>query len=1059
MTMHIFVSCAAAGALTAAAIAATPPAHTNTSGSTLAPPPNGMVRTSPSAYLLAAGTIHTAPGETIDGGVVLVEDGFITSVMSNEMLALADVAWPAGMRRIDLGDAHLYAAFVEPYAEVEAPDPERTAPGAHWNEHVTPERTALDGGGIDGDAAERLRAMGFGAAAIAPEGGVFRGSSALVSLAHEDDDPSAAKPPVYAEGVYHSVGFDTVGWGSRPAAGQVWSYPNSHMGAIAVIRQSLSDADYLAATNDPGPNALLALNEPAPLLIESRRPLTILHAENFLSEFDRQAMFIGTGNEYWRLDAVADTGRPVLAPLNFPDTPDIDSPGEADAAALRDLMHWEQAPTNPWRLLRAGLPVAFTTHELRGKLFDRVRESLKTGLTEDEALAMFTTTPAALLGADEELGKIEAGFRANLLVSTGPVFREKVDLLEIWIDGRRHELKTVSPFDGTWDFTVGDWSMQLEIDGTTVTAREGEGDEVAENKPRKVEIAGDTIKMIIDDEDDGTGAYPVTGTLLADGTIAGHGMDMTGNVFEWTGTRTGAGEAAEYDAVEVAEVPELMGHPFGIQPYDRVPEQPERLVITNAALWTAGPDGNIAAGEIAIRDGIIEYVGRPRNMDHAGAVVIDAQGKHVTPGLIDTHSHTGTFGGGFSANEGGQAVTSEVRIADSVDPGHVNFYRKLAGGTTTSGMLHGSANTIGGQNAVLKNRWGSPGLYDHFFEGAMPGIKFALGENPRAVNFSAGYGRTYPQSRMGVEAQIRERFHAAQAYAAERDASAAEGRPFRRDLELEAIAEILAGERLVHCHSYRQDEVFMLCDVARDFGFTIGTFQHILEGYKVAERIRDHAIGASAFSDWWAFKMEVQDAIPWNGAIMHEVGVNVSFNSDDDSLSRRLNHEAAKAVRYGGLDPAEAIKFLTINPATQLAIAHRVGSLEPGKDADLVLWSGDPLSTLSRVESVWIDGRNYFNLELDAEVSAKSASERERLLRKILEKPKKKDSEDEAEDGGSEATEEAAPQRRRGLLARMHRNSREMHYMQLVEQGHDPLMIKCGACGCLFEAADFAFGH
>ncbi|MEC7351764.1 MAG: amidohydrolase family protein, partial [Planctomycetota bacterium] len=356
-------------------------------------------------------------------------------------------------------------------------------------------------------------------------------------------------------------------------------------------------------------------------------------------------------------------------------------------------------------------------------------------------------------------------------------------------------------------------------------------------------------------------------------------------------------------------------------------------------------------------------------------------GRNVTPGLIDCHSHTGIDGG---VNEGGQNNTAEVRIGDVLNPDDINWYRQLAGGLTAANQLHGSANPIGGQNAVVKLRWGAP-VHRMHIEDAKPGIKFALGEN--VVRPS---GR-YPDTRMGVAAFMEDSFRAASEYRDRHEdylALPVEQRlatmPPRRDLELEALVEVLEGERLIHCHSYRQDEILMLLRTAERWGFTIGTLQHILEGYKVADAIADHGAGASSFSDWWAYKMEVMDAIPYNGAIMAEAGVLVSFNSDSNELARRMNTEAAKAVRYGGLEPHEALKFVTINPARQLRIDDRTGSIEVGKDADLAIWSGDPLSSFSRCEQTWIDGRRYFDLEEDRATIEEVRKTRSMMLAELV---------------------------------------------------------------------------
>ena len=348
--------------------------------------------------------------------------------------------------------------------------------------------------------------------------------------------------------------------------------------------------------------------------------------------------------------------------------------------------------------------------------------------------------------------------------------------------------------------------------------------------------------------------------------------------------------------------------------------------------------------------------------------------------------------------EGTQAVTAEVRIGDVLRSSHIALYRELAGGLTSANVLHGSSNPIGGQNAVIKLRWGAP-PEEMKFKGATPGIKFALGENVKQSNRGDQFTTRYPQTRMGVEQIIRDRFKAALDYEKEWQAYKAVGRergliPPRRDLELETLLEIIRGRRLVHSHSYRQDEILMLIRVADDFGFTIGAFQHVLEGYKVADALARHGAGASTFSDWWAYKFEVMDAIPYNGALMHEQEVVVSFNSDSDELARRLNTEAAKAVKYGGLSEEEALQFVTLNPAKQLGIDDRVGSLEVGKDADFVLWNGHPLSTYTVCEQTWIDGRKYFDREEDLQMRRQIRQERAHLIQKVIQSKQEKEEKD-----------------------------------------------------------------
>lgn len=400
--------------------------------------------------------------------------------------------------------------------------------------------------------------------------------------------------------------------------------------------------------------------------------------------------------------------------------------------------------------------------------------------------------------------------------------------------------------------------------------------------------------------------------------------------------------------------------------------------ITNAKIMTVGPAGTIDKGTILIKGGKITAVGADVAAP-AGATVIDASGRVVTPGLIDAHSHTAIEG---SVNECTNIVTAEVRVADVLNPDDISLYRQLAGGLTSANLLHGSCNSIGGQNATIKLRYGAASGEALLFAGAPPGIKFALGENPKRSSGGGGGARRYPATRMGVEVSLRDAFLEAKAYKKEWDeydaavkaASAkkpAKGAAVvapqapRKNLQMEALKEILEGKRLVHAHSYRADEILMLINVANEMGFKIATFQHVLEGYKVASEIAKHGAGGSTFSDWWAYKMEAYDAIPYNAAIMASHGVLVSLNSDSDELARRLYWEAAKVVRYGGVSEDEAFKMVTINPAKQLGIDKWAGSIEVGKDADLAIFRSHPMAPDTRVEMTLVDGKVLFDRSKD----------------------------------------------------------------------------------------------
>ena len=418
-------------------------------------------------------------------------------------------------------------------------------------------------------------------------------------------------------------------------------------------------------------------------------------------------------------------------------------------------------------------------------------------------------------------------------------------------------------------------------------------------------------------------------------------------------------------------------------------------VIQNATILTI-TKGTINNGSVLIRDGKIAEVGE-KVMVPPGAKVIDAAGEYVMPGIIDCHSHIAAD----SINEGSVSVSSMVGIEDVLNPDDIAIYRALAGGVTTANILHGSANSIGGKCTVIKLRWGKD-AHDMIFEGALPGIKFALGENPKRAGNPTGFrigagnvqGR-YPATRMGVEDVIREAFNEAKAYQQswkDYNAKVARGEqaiPPRRDLKLEPLVEVMEGKRLIHAHCYRADEILMLLRVADDYGFKIRTLQHALEGYKVAKEIAAHGAGASTFSDWWAYKLEAFDAIPYNAALMTRKGIVVSINSDSDELMRHLNDEAAKTMKYGGLSETEALSMITINPAKQLMIDNRVGSVEVGKDADLAIFDKHPLSNYAKVDKVFIDGQVYFDRASDLAERPVREAEKKKLLETDKEDQKK----------------------------------------------------------------------
>jgi imidazolonepropionase-like amidohydrolase len=413
--------------------------------------------------------------------------------------------------------------------------------------------------------------------------------------------------------------------------------------------------------------------------------------------------------------------------------------------------------------------------------------------------------------------------------------------------------------------------------------------------------------------------------------------------------------------------------------YDSLPKA-ETLLIRNATVWTNEKEGILTEADVVVSKGKIVALGKKLSASAYGANVreIDATGKHLTAGIIDEHSHIAISRG---VNEGSRSITAEVRIGDALNPDDVNIYRQLAGGVTSSNLLHGSANSIGGQAQLIKLRWGLANPEALKFEGAPGFIKFALGENVKQSNWGDRQTIRFPQTRMGVEQVMMDGFLRAKAYEEARKTNVA---GTRRDLTLETLNEIRNNQRFITCHSYVQSEINMLMKVGDSVGFKVNTFTHILEGYKVADKMKAHGANASTFADWWAYKMEVADAIPHNAGLMTQVGVNVAINSDDAEMARRLNQEAAKSVMYTGMSEEEAFKMVTLNPAKMLRVDHRVGSVKVGKDADIVLWNGHPLSIYTKAEMTLVDGIVYFDANREAARLKQQAAERQRLIEKMI---------------------------------------------------------------------------
>ena len=998
-------------------------------------PIEGLRDASPRVHAITGARIVTSPGAVIEHGTLILRDGVVAAVGAE-----ADVKIPTDARLWPADGKTIYAGFIEPLSDVHLPAALKTvAPVAggvrggggggrggivaaapveaiasaavarSWNPRVTPERDVSKVLVADDRGATALRELGFAMAAVTPGRGIFRGESALVNLSGRSPNATLVRAHVAQHVAFELNTFREGG------------YPTSLMGCIALIRQTLLDTQWLQAARvaykkNPGAerpeeNASLHalvdyVTAAKPIVIEAQDELDVMRAQKIADEFKLKLVLRSRGTDYRVVHALVAGKTPVIVPLNFPAVPEVETPEKAADVSLATLQHWELAPTNAAKLNARGVPVAFTTSGLIApatQFWTNVRLTVKRGLPPDAALAAVTTAPAKMLGADDIAGTIAPGKLGNIVIANGDLFTADsiAEITDVWVDGDHFETPAAEKVDarGTWKIS---WQgatapAELKIE-TRVSPSGGAGAAAGGGGGRPRARLGDKDLTLVQTRKqltllapaelfqgkDAKGTVRLAG-IVTGGSVEGSGLLPDGTEFRWSAERTIGAEKPPAPAPrEEKFFAKAENWPAGAYGRKGLPAQPEWVLIKNATIWTSGPLGRVFGGDLLVHAGKTDQVGKNLAAP-AGAVVIDATGKHVTAGLIDCHSHTAISRG---VNEGSSAVTVEVRIGDVIDATDVGIYRELAGGLTVANVLHGSANPMGGQNQVIKLRWGA--LPDDLkFAGAKPGVKFALGENVKQSGRSGALSAIpprYPQTRMGVEQIMADTFARAHDYEREwTDWKAGKSPlPPRRDLRMEAALEILKSERVVHIHSYRQDEILSFIRLAQREKITVATFQHILEGYKVADEIAKIGAGGSCFTDWWAYKQEVIDAIPYDGAMMRAAGVVVSFNSDDNELARRLNSEAAKAVKYGGVPEDEALKFVTLNPAKQLRIDDRVGSLEPGKDADFVIWSASPLSTYARAEQTWIDGRRYFSLEDDAELRAAATTEREALAQKAL---------------------------------------------------------------------------
>lgn len=922
-------------------------------------------------------TLHISPTETIENATLLIKNGKVIS--SGKKVTI-----PKNTTVTNLEGKHIYPSFVDIYSSFGVEKPKKVAhsnspqydasrEGYYWNDHIKPEQNAIEAYTFDSKTASDIREAGFGVVNTHIPDGIIRGTGSLIALSPDGTDASRILADRSAQ--YLSTSKSVT---SRQA------YPTSLMGAMALIRQVNYDAEWYAkGLSETKDRSLEAFNKNKDLIqiIDAGSKMNDLRLDKVGDDVNTQYVIVGGGDEYELIQEIKATNATFIIPINFPDAFDMEDPIMANTATLADLREWNQKPSNPDVLHKNGVQFTFTLHDLKkpSEFMPNLQKAIAYGLDETAALAALTTVPAKILGKSSEIGTLKNGSYANFLITSGTIFDKKTTIFENWVLGNKHEIVAINTKDvrGDYELKIAGMTYDLNISGElsklksivkTNTQTLGSKISLADNWLALTFSSMDTTK-----QDFVRLSARVTNVSNLNGSaILPNGSQTTfyAKKLESTDGTTSEDKTNEESESDVKIFP--VTYPNEAYGFAEKPKQ-QTILFKNATVWTNEVDGILENTDVLVKDGKIAKIGT--NLSDRNATVIDATGKHITSGIIDEHSHIAAS----AVNESGQNASAEVTLEDVIDSDDINLYRNLAGGVTTIQILHGSANPIGGRSAIIKPRWGKS-AQNLIFEEAPKTIKFALGENVKQSNWG-DYTRTrFPQTRMGVEQVYTDYFTRAKAY----DDLQKSGKPFRRDLEMETLAQIMNNERFITCHSYVQSEINMLMKVADNFNFTINTFTHILEGYKVADKMKAHGVGASTFSDWWAYKYEVNDAIPYNAAILHNQGIVTAINSDDAEMSRRLNQEAAKTMKYGGVSEEEAWKMVTLNPAKLLHIDNRVGSIKVGKDADMVLWNNHPMSIYAKAEKTLIEGTVYFDIDRDKQARESMKQEKNELTTMML---------------------------------------------------------------------------
>ncbi len=955
-------------------------------------PVNGTHDSRHNYYAFTHARIFEDYTSIIDDATLLIKDGQVIDIGVSVALPNDAIIYDCHGKTIYPSFIDLYTGYgiqpVKPLPRSGNPQMMSAIPGAFgWNQAVKSQVDADQFFHCNPTDAASYRAIGFGTTLTSQHDGIVQGSYALVTFADTMDNEAILQ------------GKAAAGYSFNKGS-SIQDYPSSLMGSIALIRQTYLDAEwYKNAKHKTEVNlSLEAFNDlqnlPQIFLVDDK--LSTLRADKIAREFGVKYIIKGSGDEYQLLDAIKNTGRDFIIPLNFPDKPDVQDPYDARMVSFSTLLNWEMAPLNPGALEKSGINFSLTIDGLKdkGAFLTNLRKAVKYGLSTTGALKALTYTPASMVGMQDKIGSLKKGMLANFIVTSGDIFKQGTCIYSNWIKGYPYQVNDTTNIDlrGSYSLSVDNTAYTLMIGGDANTQNATVLDDKKHNISAFFHLLNPMVTLSFRQSGDTLHPVQLSGLLSPDHTtISGTGTIGIRQI-TWQASLTKAFVDTAADApIHIPSIEEVR-YPFCA--YGRTALEMDSIksiykdyVIRNATVWTGEKDSILLNTDVFIKDGIISAIGKKLSVP-TGEWEVDGTGKYLTAGIVDEHSHIAASGG---VNEGAEACSSEVRIGDVLNSEDICIYRSLAGGVIGCQVLHGSANPIGGQSGIIKLRWGvTPEQMK--IQYAIPFIKFALGENVKQANWGDIFTVRYPQTRMGVEQFYFDNFTRAKEYQSARDAYGklpklkskdAPDAP-RKDLQLEALSQILQGKRFITSHSYVQSEINMLMHVCDSFHFHFNTFTHGLEAYKVADKIAARNIGVSCFSDWWAYKMEVMEAIPYNAAICTKMGIVTAINSDDDEMQRRLNQEAAKSVKYGGLTEQQCWRMITINPAKLLHLDEHTGSIKVGKDADMVLWSGNPLSIYTKAEKTFVDGICLYDIQNDAAMQKEIAAVRASIINQLV---------------------------------------------------------------------------